>query len=154
MSRPPLGRHVEGRPEGRRYVVMYSQRVLDHFHHPRNVGEIENATALVEVVNPVCGDVMKLWVVARDAVVVEVKFKTAGCVPSVACGSWLTEAMRGQPLAQLSGITPEQIESGVGGLPAASHHAAVLATDALKQLLSKLPKLASSRTSSLCSTEN
>ena len=117
---------------------MYSQDVLDHFHHPRNVGEIENATALVEAANPVCGDLMKLWVVVREAVVVEVKFKTAGCVASVACGSWLTEAMRGKPLAELAGITPEQIEAGVGGLPAASHLAAVLAADALKQLLDRL----------------
>jgi nitrogen fixation NifU-like protein len=133
---------------------MYSQDVLDHFHHPRNVGEIENATALVEAANPVCGDLMKLWVVVREAVVVEVKFKTAGCVASVACGSWLTEAMRGKPPAELAGITPEQIEAGVGGLPTASHHAAVLAADALNQLLHKLPKFASPRTSSLCSTGN
>ena len=117
---------------------MYSQKVLDHFHRPRNVGEIEDATAIVEVTNPVCGDVMKLWVVVRDAVVVEAKFKAAGCVPSVACGSYLTEAMRGKPLAELAGITPEQIESGLGGLPAASHHAAVLAVDALTGLLEKL----------------
>jgi len=117
---------------------MYSAKVLDHFHSPRNVGEIENATAIVEVANPVCGDVAKLWVVVQDAVVVEAKFKAAGCVPSVACGSYLTEAMRGKPLAELAGITPEQIESGLGGLPAASHHAAVLAVDALKGLLEKL----------------
>jgi nitrogen fixation NifU-like protein len=117
---------------------MYSDQVLDHFHHPRNVGEIENATAVVEVANPICGDVMKLWVVVRDGVVCEVKFKTAGCVPSVACGSWLTEAMRGSLLAQLAAITPEQIESGLGGLPSASHHAAILAADALKQLLDRL----------------
>jgi len=117
---------------------MYTQKVLDHFHCARNVGEIENATAIVEVTNPICGDVMKLWVVVRDAVVVEVKFKVAGCVPSVACGSWLTEAMRGKPLAELAGITLEQIESGLGGLPAASHHAAVLAVDALTGLLEKL----------------
>jgi nitrogen fixation NifU-like protein len=117
---------------------MYSEKVLGHFHCPRNVGEIEHATATVEVTNPVCGDVMKLWVVVRDAVVVEVKFKAAGCVPSLACGSWLTEAMRGKPLAELAGITPEQIESGLGGLPAASHHAAALAVDALTGLLEEL----------------
>ena len=117
---------------------MYSENVLDHFHYPRNVGEIENATAIVEVTNPICGDVMKLWVVVRDAVIVEVRFKTAGCVPSVACSSWLTEAMRGKPLAELAGITPEQIESGLSGLPSASHHAAVLAVDALKGLLEKM----------------
>jgi nitrogen fixation NifU-like protein len=117
---------------------MYSDKVLDHFHHPRNVGEIENATTVVEVTNPVCGDVMKLWVVVRDEVVVEAKFNAAGCVPSVACGSYLTEAIRGKPLAELAGITPEQIESGLGGLPSASHHAAILAADALKQLLDRL----------------
>jgi nitrogen fixation NifU-like protein len=133
---------------------MYSHNVLDHFHHPRNVGEIENATALVEAVNLVCGDVMKLWVVVNDGRVAEVKFKVAGCVPSVACGSWLTEAMRGKPLAELAGITPEQIESNLGGLPPASHHAAVLAADALTQLLHKLPKFPPPRASSLCSTGN
>jgi nitrogen fixation NifU-like protein len=117
---------------------MYSDRVLDHFHHPRNVGEIENATAVVEVTNPVCGDVVKLWVVVRQGKIAEVKFKVAGCVPAVACGSWLTEVMRGKPLAELAALTSEQIESGLGGLPAASHHAAVLAADALKQLLDRL----------------
>jgi nitrogen fixation NifU-like protein len=131
---------------------MYSHNVRDHFHHPRNVGEIENATALVEVMNPVCGDVMKLWAVVREAVVVEVKFKTAGCVASVACGSWLTEAMRGKPLAELAGITPERIEAALGGLPPASKHAAVLAADALKRLLDKLAKFPPPTTSSLCST--
>jgi nitrogen fixation NifU-like protein len=117
---------------------MYSQTVLDHFHHPRNVGEIENATARVEAANPVCGDLMKLWVMVRDGVVLEAKFKTQGCVPSVACGSWLTEAMRGKPLVELAGITPEQIEAGVGGLPPAAKHAAVLAVDALKRLIEEL----------------
>lgn len=117
---------------------MYSDRVLDHFHHPRNVGEIEKATALVEVTNPVCGDVMKLWVVVRQGKIAGVKFKVAGCVPAVACGSWLTEAVRGKPLAELAALTSEQIESGLGGLLAASHHAAVLAADALKQLLDRL----------------
>jgi nitrogen fixation NifU-like protein len=117
---------------------MYSDKVLDHFHHPRNVGEIENATAAVEVTNPVCGDVMKLWVVVRQGKIAEVKFKVAGCVPAVACGSWLTEVMRGKPLAELAALTSEQIESGLGGLPAASHHAAVLAADALKDLVEKL----------------
>ena len=117
---------------------MYSETLLDHFHNPRNVGEIERATAVVEVTNPVCGDVMKLWATVRDGGIAEVKFKVAGCVASVACGSWLTEAIRGQPLPEITGIGPEQIESGLGGLPPASHHAAVLAVDALKQLLGQL----------------
>ncbi len=118
---------------------MYSEKVLEHFHHPRNVGEIANATAVVEVTNPVCGDLMKLWAVVRSAKVQEVKFKTAGCVPAVACGSWLTEAMLGKSLSELSTITAGQIEAALGGLPSASRHASVLAADALKHLLRKCP---------------
>ena len=114
---------------------MYSEKVLDHFHNPRNVGEIEEATAVVEMTNPVCGDLMKLWVVIRDGKISDVKFKTQGCIPAVACGSWLTETMMGKPLAELAGITPEQIESALDGLPSASRHAAVLAADALKRLV-------------------
>ena len=70
---------------------MYSATLLDHFHHPRNVGEITEASVVVEASNPVCGDLMKMWAVVRDGRIQEVKFKAAGCVPSVACGSWLTE---------------------------------------------------------------
>jgi nitrogen fixation NifU-like protein len=117
---------------------MYSNQVLDHFHHPRNVGEIEEATVVVETTNPVCGDLMKLWAVVRDGVIVDARFKVAGCVPAVACGSWLTERIRGKPLAELTALTPDQIDAGLAGLPAASKHAAVLASDALKQLLTRL----------------
>ena len=117
---------------------MYSEKLLDHFHHPRNVGEIPNATAVVEVTNPACGDLMKLWAVVYDARVVEVKFKVAGCVPAIACGSWLTEAIRGKPLAKIAGLTAEQVEAGLGGLPSASKHAAVLAIDALQHLLARI----------------
>ncbi len=117
---------------------MYSGKVLDHFHNPRNVGEIENATAVIEMTNPVCGDVMKLWAVIEEGKVRDVKFKTAGCVPAVACGSWLTEAIKGKALAELTTLTPEAIEAALGGLPQASKHAAVLAADALKRLLVEL----------------
>lgn len=117
---------------------MYSEKVLDHFHQPRNVGEIENPSAVVEVTNPVCGDVMKLWAVVRDGKIAEVKFKTAGCVPAVACGSWLTEMLLGKPLAELTGVTAEQIEAALEGLPPASRHASVLAADALKRLFEEI----------------
>lgn len=116
---------------------MYSQKVLDHFHHPRNVGEIADATAVVEVTNPACGDLMKLWVVVRDGKVREARFKTAGCVPAVACGSWLTEMMLGRRLAELATVSAEQIEAALGGLPPASRHASVLAAGVLKRLLEK-----------------
>ncbi len=117
---------------------MYSEKVLDHFHHPHNVGEIPAATAVVEMTNPVCGDLLKLWVVVLDDRISEVKFKTAGCVPAVACGSLLTEMMQGKRLAELKAITADQIEAALDGLPSASHHASVLASDAVKRLLENL----------------
>jgi nitrogen fixation NifU-like protein len=117
---------------------MYSDQVLDHFHHPRNVGEIGDATIIVETTNPACGDLMKLWAVVRDDLIVDAKFKVAGCVPAVACGSWLTERIKGKPLPELAGLAPDDIDAGLGGLPAASKHAAVLASDALKRLLARL----------------
>ena len=117
---------------------MYSEKVLDHFHHPRNVGEIAAATAVIEVTNPACGDVMKLWAAVREGRIVDVKFKVAGCVPAVACGSWMTEAIRGKPLAQLEAMAPDVIEAGLGGLPQASKHAALLASDALQRLLEQI----------------
>jgi len=117
---------------------MYSDQVLDHFNHPRNVGEIGPPAVVVETVNPACGDLMKLWVRVRDGVIVDVKFKVAGCVPAVACGSWLTERIKGAALDKLTPIASDEIEEGLGGLPAASRHAAVLASDALQQLLAQL----------------
>jgi len=117
---------------------MYSDKVLDHFHHPRNVGEIARATAVVEMTNPVCGDLMKLWVVAVDGKLSEAKFKTQGCIPAVACGSWLTEAMVGKSPSELASLTAEQMEAALGGLPPASRHASALAMDALKRLLREL----------------
>jgi nitrogen fixation NifU-like protein len=121
-------------------LPMYSSQVLDHFHHPRNVGEIPEAAFVVETTNPACGDLMKLWAVVSDGVVVDAKFKVAGCVPAVACGSWLTERIKGKPVKELAGIMPDQIGASLGGLPAASQHAAVLASDALKHLLARLPQ--------------
>jgi nitrogen fixation NifU-like protein len=117
---------------------MYSDKVLDHFHQPRNVGEIEDSTAVIEARNPVCGDLMRLWVQVVDGRIAAARFKVAGCVPAIACGSWLTEWMSGKSLAELTALTAGQIETALGGLPSASHHAAVLAADALKRLLEKL----------------
>ena len=114
---------------------MYSSTLLDHFHHPRNVGEIAEASLVAEASNPVCGDLMKLWAIVREGRIQQVKFKAAGCVPSVACGSWLTEAILTKSLVELSALTSDEMISGLGGLPPASHHAAVLAVDALKRLL-------------------
>lgn len=113
---------------------MYSAILLDHFNHPRNVGELESAPVIAEVSNPVCGDLMKFWAVIRDGRIQEVKFKVAGCVPAVACGSWLTEAMLSHSIGELSVLTPDDIISGLGGMPAGSRHAAALAIDALRSV--------------------
>lgn len=117
---------------------MYSRGVLDHFHHPRNVGEIDDPTAVVETSNPICGDAMKLWIRVRDERIAEATYKVQGCVPAVACGSWLTEAIKGKQVAELEAISAEQIERGLGGLPVASRHAPMLAVTALREALEKL----------------
>ena len=117
---------------------MYSDEVLDHFHQPRNVGEIDEPTAVAEASNPVCGDAMKLWILVRDGRVSQATFKVQGCVPAVACGSWLTEAIKGKPVAELEAISAEQIEAGLGGLPAASRHASMLAITALRAAFNRL----------------
>lgn len=117
---------------------MYSATLLDHFHNPRNVGEIAEAAVVVEASNPVCGDLMRLWAVVRAGKIHEVKFKVAGCVPSVACGSWLTETILSKSPDELSALTPDDVIAGLDGLPPASSHAAVLAIDALKRLLAQI----------------
>lgn len=119
---------------------MYSSQVLDHFHNPRNVGEIEKATCVVTASNPICGDVMKLWIAVRDGKVSGAKFKVQGCVPAVACGSWLTEEIKGKAIGELAAMSAEQIEAGLGGLPAASRHAGALAIAALREALETLSR--------------
>jgi nitrogen fixation NifU-like protein len=78
---------------------------------------------------------MKLWAVVRDSRIQDIRFKVAGCVPALACGSWLTEAVKGKELSEVAGFRAEDIELALGGLPPASHHASVLAADALRRLL-------------------
>ena len=120
---------------------MYNSTVLDHFQNPRNVGELPNdvdgTTAVAEVSNPVCGDVLKLWVKVQEGKVAEVSFKVSGCVPSVACGSALTEMIKGRAVSELK-ITADDLEERLHGLPAASRHAAQLAADAWRAVLEKL----------------
>ena len=119
---------------------MYSREVLDHFHNPRNVGEIREPSAVVETSNPICGDAMKLWILVRGGKVAEATFKVQGCVPAIACASWLTETIKGKPVAELAAISAEQIEAGLGGLPVASRHAPTLAVSALRGAIEKLSR--------------
>jgi nitrogen fixation NifU-like protein len=116
---------------------MYSAAVLDHFKNPRNAGELPNATATVEVSNPVCGDVLQLAARVENGRISEARFKAKGCVSSVACGSYLTETLAGMSIPEAVEIAPEQIAEALGGLAPATMHAAQLAVDALRELLRK-----------------
>ena len=117
---------------------MYSPQVLDHFEHPRNAGDLDNPGAVVEVTNPICGDILKLAARVENGRIHAVRFKCMGCVTAVACGSLLTEWMENKPLAALESITYQQISQAFGGLPPATLHGAQLAVDALQVLLARL----------------
>lgn len=114
---------------------MFNAAILDHFQNPRNVGELPAPAASVEVTNPACGDVMRLSVRIEQDIVREVRFKTRGCVASIACGSLLTELMRGKTLQEAARISASEIAAGLGGLPPESSHAGILAEDALQAAL-------------------
>jgi NifU-like protein involved in Fe-S cluster formation len=117
---------------------MYSAAVLDHFKSPRNAGDLPAATAVVEVTNPACGDMCQLAARMESGRVAEARFKTRGCVTSIACSSLLTDLMQGKSPAELRAVTPEQISQLLGGLPPATFHGSQLACDALGALLAKL----------------
>ena len=117
---------------------MYSPAVLDHFKNPRNAGELPGATATVEVSNPACGDIMQLAVRVAEGRIAEARFKTRGCVTAIACGSLLTELMRGKTLDEARRITYQQVSEALGGLPPATVHGSQLACDALAAVLARL----------------
>ena len=114
---------------------MYSQRLLEHFQNPRNVGELAPPAITVEVSNPACGDILRLSVRFEGDVVAEVRYKTRGCTASIAAGSALTEWVTGKTRAELTRITTAIIEDAIGGLQPESKHAAVLCVDGLWALL-------------------
>jgi nitrogen fixation NifU-like protein len=124
---------------------MYSEILLDHFQNPRNVGEMREPTAQVELSNPVCGDVLRLAVRAEGGRVREVRFLCRGCTASIACASLLTEKMMGRAISELGGITSDEIAAELGGLPSASAHAAQLAGEALAAIVKAVDKQAGQR---------
>ena len=117
---------------------MFSAELLDHFRNPRNVGELAPADASVQVENPACGDVMLLTLAVRDGRINDARYRTRGCVASIACGSLLTEMLRGRTLVEANAIQREELVKGVGGLSKESLHASHLALDALKAALKQL----------------
>lgn len=117
---------------------MFSAAVLDHFQAPRNAGKLSDATAAVELSNPVCGDVLHLSARVVDGRIEEARFLCQGCTTAIACASFLTVELSGQPLSEARNITAQTISDGLGGLSPATQHAAQLAADALAALLSKI----------------
>ncbi len=113
---------------------MYSDRLLEHFRNPRNVGVLEPPAAIVDVTNPACGDMLRLSARFEQGRVAEVRYQTRGCTASIAAGSALTEWMAGKSPQELKSLTPSVIEDLVGGLEPASKHAAALCVDAVKRL--------------------
>jgi nitrogen fixation NifU-like protein len=114
---------------------VFSETLLDHFQNPRNPGPFPGANVVVNVSNPVCGDILQLAAFIEEKTVREVRFLCRGCTASIACASLLTESIQGRELDALSALTPESLAGSLGGLPTASFHAAQLAHDALQDLL-------------------
>lgn len=114
---------------------MYSRELLDHFEHPRNAGELAEATARLRLENPACGDVLELTARLVDGRLQEIRFRAKGCVPAMACASAMTELAKGKSLDEARVISKDDIVRAVGGLPSASGHAAQLALDALRQIV-------------------
>ncbi len=112
---------------------MYNKKLLDHFLHPRNMGELKNPTHEATVGNPVCGDVMKLQLKIKNNKIIDVKFKTLGCAAAIASTSVLTTMIKGKELSEALKITREDIVKELGGMPEQKIHCSVLAQQALKK---------------------
>jgi nitrogen fixation NifU-like protein len=118
--------------------MSYSQTVLDHFEHPRNVGDLPGADAEVRLEHPVCGDILKLAVKLDAGRIEQVRVRIRGCVAAIAAGSCLTEMIQGKTVTEARAVRREQLLEALGGLPNASVHATHLAMDVLAQVLEKL----------------
>jgi len=110
----------------------YSEKVMDHFIHPRNVGEIENPDGVGEIGNAKCGDIMKVYLHVEDNRIADVKFKTFGCASAIATSSMATELIKGKPLAEALELTNKAVAEALDGLPPVKMHCSVLAEEAVK----------------------
>jgi nitrogen fixation NifU-like protein len=111
---------------------MYSEKVLEHLENPRNAGEMDGATAQGEATNPVCGDLLNLFLRVVDGKITAANFQVKGCPPSIAAGSVLTELITGLSLEEAGRLAPQDITIALGGLPRNKEHCSVLAIDALR----------------------
>ena len=116
-------------------MALYSDIVMDHFMHPRNVGEIENPDGVGQVGNAKCGDIMKMYLKIRDNVIPDVKFETFGCGSAIASSSMATEMIKGKTIDEALAVTNRQVVDALGGLPAHKLHCSVLAEESIKSAI-------------------
>ena len=113
-------------------MALYSEKVMDHFRSPRNVGGIEDADGIGEVGNAVCGDIMKIYLKIENDIITDVKFETFGCGSAIASSSMATELIKGQPLSKARKLTNKAVTEALDGLPAHMLHCSVLAEEAIR----------------------
>ena len=116
-------------------MALYSEKVMDHFRNPRNVGVIENADGVGEVGNAKCGDIMKMYLKIDDDVVSDVKFETFGCGSAIASSSMATELIKGRPVSEVAKLTNKAVAEALDGLPDYKMHCSVLAEEAIQSAL-------------------
>ena len=116
-------------------MALYSEKVMDHFRNPRNVGTIENADGVGEVGNPVCGDIMKIYLKIENDIITDVKFETFGCGSAIASSSMATELIKGKTIDEVMEVTNKAVVEALDGLPAHKLHCSVLAEEAIRAAL-------------------
>ena len=112
--------------------MAYSEKVMDHFANPRNVGKLEDASGVGEVGNAKCGDIMKMYIKVEDGIITDVKFNTYGCASAIATSSMATEMIKGKPVSEALKLTNKAVIEALDGLPPAKVHCSVLAEEAVK----------------------
>jgi len=120
--------------------TVYSEKVMEHFMNPRNVGEIENPDGVGVVGNPICGDMMKITIRVENGVITDAKFKTFGCGAAIATSSMVTEMVKGKTLEEAEKITNKTVAEALGGLPPIKIHCSVLAEDGIKAAIQDYKK--------------
>ena len=121
-------------------MALYSEKVMDHFRNPRNVGVIEDANGIGEVGNAKCGDIMKMYLKIENDIVEDVKFETFGCGSAIASSSMATEMIKGKPLSEVRELTNKAVAEALDGLPDYKMHCSVLAEEAIKSALEDYEK--------------
>jgi nitrogen fixation NifU-like protein len=119
---------------------MYSEKVLEHFRNPRNVGEIKDADGVGTVGNPVCGDMMTMYITVKENKIKDIKFKTYGCGAAIATSSMTTELAKGKTIEEAEKITRQSVAEALDGLPPVKLHCSNLAADALKEAIKDYKK--------------